>query len=89
MSCEWCRCELRSRRSREGGSAVDGGGWGVVDARAAELAGAWPPSGAHPVVIDDVYERFADAGVGVWSCVSGLQGVWRRGDEVFAEVGVG
>ncbi len=66
-----------------------GGEWGVVDARALELAGDWPPVGAEAVVVGDVYERLGDMGLEYGSAFQGLQGVWRRGDEVFAEVGLG
>jgi acyl transferase domain-containing protein/D-arabinose 1-dehydrogenase-like Zn-dependent alcohol dehydrogenase len=52
----------------------------------AELAGAWPPDGAEPVAIDDVYDRLADAGFRYGPAFQGLRAVWRRGDELFAEV---
>ncbi|MEU6118747.1 SDR family NAD(P)-dependent oxidoreductase [Streptomyces sp. NPDC047117] len=55
------------------------------------LRGAWPPAGATPVA-DDAdriaaeYARFAAAGVGYGPAFQGLRTVWRRGEEVFAEV---
>ena len=50
------------------------------------LAGAWPPAGAVPVGVDDLYESLADRGLEYGPVFQGLGGVWRRGDDVFAEV---
>ncbi|WP_433655213.1 type I polyketide synthase [Nocardia sp. CA-128927] len=46
----------------------------------------WPPVGAEPVDINDIYDRFADIGFEYGPTFRGLQAVWRRGAEVFAEV---
>ncbi|SFQ99930.1 Acyl transferase domain-containing protein [Lentzea waywayandensis] len=46
----------------------------------------WPPADAEPVPLDDVYGRAAERGFGYGPVFQGLQAVWRRGDEVFAEV---
>ncbi|MDA3662560.1 type I polyketide synthase [Mycobacterium xenopi] len=71
-----------------------GSGWtlhaeGRVAASAAipgtELS-AWPPAGAVPVDVADCYERLAARGYGYGPAFQGLTAVWRRGDEVFAEV---
>ena len=70
-------------------SGLDGSSWGVVDARALELAGAWPPPGAQPIALDDTYERFADIGIEYGPAFQGLHGVWRRGEDIFAEVALG
>ncbi|RMI40713.1 SDR family NAD(P)-dependent oxidoreductase [Streptomyces triticirhizae] len=51
-----------------------------------EVTGAWPPAGAVPVDAADTYDRFAEAGFAYGSTFRGLRDVWRRGDEVFAEV---
>ncbi len=61
----------------------------VVDARAVELGGTWPPPGAVAVDIDDAYERLIDAGLEYGPAFQGLRGVWRRGEEFFAEVALG
>jgi acyl transferase domain-containing protein/acyl carrier protein len=50
------------------------------------LEGAWPPPGADPVVIDDLYGRVAELGCVYGPVFQGLSAVWRDGDEVFAEV---
>ncbi|MGF2953416.1 acyltransferase domain-containing protein, partial [Mycobacterium sp. THU-M116] len=46
----------------------------------------WPPAGAVPVDIGDGYERLAERGYGYGPAFRGLTLMWRRGDEVFAEV---
>ncbi|UOX89173.1 type I polyketide synthase [Amycolatopsis sp. FBCC-B4732] len=46
----------------------------------------WPPADAEPVPLDDVYGRAADRGFAYGPVFQGLRAVWRRGDEVFAEV---
>ncbi|WP_156687849.1 type I polyketide synthase [Mycobacterium sp. Marseille-P9652] len=47
---------------------------------------AWPPAGATPVDVGDGYERLAERGYGYGPAFRGLTSMWRRGDEVFAEV---
>ncbi|WP_404828579.1 SDR family NAD(P)-dependent oxidoreductase [Spongiactinospora rosea] len=49
---------------------------------------AWPPPGATPVSIEGLYPRLAEAGYGYGPAFQGLRAVWRRGGEVFAEVGL-
>ncbi|PNG92158.1 Erythronolide synthase [Streptomyces malaysiensis] len=46
----------------------------------------WPPTGAVPVDIDAFYERLADHGYGYGPMFRGVRAVWRRGEEMFAEV---
>ncbi|WP_375489599.1 acyltransferase domain-containing protein, partial [uncultured Mycobacterium sp.] len=46
----------------------------------------WPPPGAAPLDVADCYERLAARGYGYGPAFQGLTAVWRRGDEVFAEV---
>ncbi|WP_411550939.1 type I polyketide synthase [Mycobacterium shinjukuense] len=48
----------------------------------------WPPAGAVPVQVADGYERLAARGYGYGPAFRGLTAMWRRGDEVFAEVGL-
>jgi acyl transferase domain-containing protein/acyl carrier protein len=47
---------------------------------------AWPPPGASPVPVDGLYEGLAERGYGYGPSFQGLKAVWRRGEEVFAEV---
>ncbi|MEU1999322.1 SDR family NAD(P)-dependent oxidoreductase [Nocardia gamkensis] len=46
----------------------------------------WPPVGALPVDVSDMYTEFADRGYGHGPLFQGLTALWRRDDEVFAEV---
>ncbi|MEX5636358.1 SDR family NAD(P)-dependent oxidoreductase [Parafrankia sp. FMc2] len=49
----------------------------------------WPPSGADEIDVSDLYPILADAGFGYGPAFQGLRRVWRRGDDVFAEVATG
>uniref|UniRef100_UPI0019010F4F type I polyketide synthase n=1 Tax=Streptomyces sp. NRRL S-646 TaxID=1463917 RepID=UPI0019010F4F len=50
----------------------------------------WPPTGAEPVEIGDLYERLAaDAGLEYGPAFRALTAVWRHGDDVYAEVALG
>ncbi|HWS92509.1 MAG TPA: acyltransferase domain-containing protein, partial [Mycobacterium sp.] len=74
--------------------AETGSGWllhaeGVLSAGSVEPGAdlsAWPPVGAVPVDVADGYERLAERGYGYGPAFRGLTSMWRRGDEVFAEV---
>jgi mycoketide-CoA synthase len=60
---------------------------GALEERATVFAdGVWPPAGAEVVGVDDLYGRLADRGYEYGPIFQGLQGVWRREGEVFAEV---
>ncbi|MEV0705457.1 SDR family NAD(P)-dependent oxidoreductase [Saccharopolyspora sp. NPDC050389] len=52
---------------------------------AANLA-AWPPAGAVPVDVGDLYDRLADHGFGYGPTFQGLHTAWRHGDDIYAEV---
>ncbi|WTW92289.1 SDR family NAD(P)-dependent oxidoreductase [Streptomycetaceae bacterium NBC_01309] len=47
---------------------------------------AWPPPGAESVDADDFYTSAAAAGYAYGPAFQGLRSVWRRDDEVFADV---
>ncbi|MEV0263453.1 type I polyketide synthase [Streptomyces sp. NPDC050617] len=47
---------------------------------------AWPPAGAEPIAVDDLYTRFGASGYGYGPAFQGLRAAWRRGTEVFTEV---
>jgi polyketide synthase 12 len=74
--------------------AETGSGWslhaeGVLRAGSVEPSvdlSVWPPVGAVPVDVGDGYERLAERGYGYGPAFRGLTSMWRRGDEVFAEV---
>ncbi|MFJ7153295.1 polyketide synthase dehydratase domain-containing protein, partial [Streptomyces sp. NPDC100445] len=52
---------------------------------AADLT-VWPPAGARPVDIAGGYELLARAGYGYGPVFQGVRALWRRGDDLFAEV---
>ncbi|MFF2851893.1 SDR family NAD(P)-dependent oxidoreductase, partial [Streptomyces sp. NPDC058001] len=54
-------------------------------AEAFDLA-VWPPVEAEPVSVEGFYEGLAASGYGYGPVFQGLRAVWRRGDELFAEV---
>ncbi|MFL5911049.1 MAG: SDR family NAD(P)-dependent oxidoreductase, partial [Gaiellaceae bacterium] len=47
---------------------------------------AWPPEGAEPVEVDFLYDRLAELGLGYGPAFQAVKSVWRRGDELFAEL---
>jgi acyl transferase domain-containing protein/acyl carrier protein len=47
---------------------------------------AWPPPGAEPADAGDVYAGLAGRGYAYGPALQNVRAVWRRGDEVFAEV---
>ncbi|MFJ4091792.1 type I polyketide synthase [Kitasatospora sp. NPDC089913] len=55
-------------------------------APAPDDAGAWPPPGAVPIPVDDLYERFDASGYGYGPAFRGLTTAWRRGEEILTEV---
>src|SRR5271156_1005779 len=46
----------------------------------------WPPEGATPVDVADGYQRLAARGYQYGPAFQGLTALWRRGEELFAEV---
>ncbi|MFF5521586.1 SDR family NAD(P)-dependent oxidoreductase [Streptomyces coeruleorubidus] len=46
----------------------------------------WPPEGAEAVDLTGAYAALADAGLAYGPAFQGVGAVWRRGDDVFAEV---
>ncbi|MGW2332243.1 type I polyketide synthase, partial [Streptomyces sp. NPDC001700] len=53
---------------------------------AADRLDVWPPAGAAPVDLGDVYAAMETRGYTYGPVFQGLRAAWRRGDEVFAEV---
>ncbi len=47
---------------------------------------AWPPPGARPLDISAGYERLAQVGYGYGATFQAVRAVWRRDEELFAEV---
>ncbi|MET9611091.1 type I polyketide synthase, partial [Streptomyces sp. NPDC006512] len=63
-----------------------GAGTNPEDAAGAVRPDSWPPAGASPLPLDDLYERMAQAGTGLGPAFHGIRAAWRRGEETFAEV---
>ncbi|MBS2966887.1 SDR family NAD(P)-dependent oxidoreductase [Actinocrinis puniceicyclus] len=63
---------------------------GFLAPAAEEAAGfdltAWPPQDAETVSAENLYDRLAGASLSYGDAFRGVQRVWRRGDEIFAEV---
>ncbi|BCK72970.1 hypothetical protein Srufu_069230 [Streptomyces libani subsp. rufus] len=49
-------------------------------------AAVWPPAGAEAVSVEGLYGELAAAGFEYGPVFGGVRAMWRRGDEVFAEV---
>ncbi|MGW2381842.1 type I polyketide synthase [Streptomyces sp. NPDC001658] len=47
---------------------------------------AWPPRGATRIDLSDAYDGLADGGLAYGPAFRGVRAVWRRGDDLFAEV---
>ncbi|GAA1957170.1 hypothetical protein GCM10009738_34070 [Kitasatospora viridis] len=45
----------------------------------------WPPEGAEPIDLGELYPRLAGVGYGYGEVFQGLRAAWRRGDDLFAE----
>ncbi|AZQ38053.1 SDR family NAD(P)-dependent oxidoreductase [Streptomyces cyaneochromogenes] len=57
-----------------------------ASAPAPEDLAAWPPADAVAEPLTDVYERLAHLGYAYGPAFQGLRGLWRRGDEIYAEL---
>src|ERR1700743_2260195 len=68
-------------RRRRGGRCT-----GTLAAEAGRDMSTWPPVGATPVDIDGLYDRLAAHGYGYGPAFQGLTAMWRRGDDIFADV---
>jgi acyl transferase domain-containing protein/thioesterase domain-containing protein/acyl carrier protein len=53
---------------------------------AQDVPAQWPPEGAEAVDLTGAYAALADAGLAYGPAFQGVDAVWRRGDDVFAEV---
>ncbi|QUH01514.1 SDR family NAD(P)-dependent oxidoreductase [Saccharopolyspora erythraea] len=78
---------LHSRPDEEDASWVQhANGHLAVSGGAGERLDVWPPAEASEVDLDGLYERLADTGFAYGPAFQALGAVWRRGDELFAEV---
>ncbi|MCQ9134480.1 SDR family NAD(P)-dependent oxidoreductase [Streptomyces hilarionis] len=82
------------RRAVSVHAAAEGGEWvrhaeGALSEKSAPTgfeAAPWPPEGAREIALGDVYADLAARGYDYGPAFQGLTALWRRGDEVFAEV---
>ena len=58
----------------------------LTGAAAEPAMDAWPPADAMPVSLDGLYAGLRDIGLEYGPAFQALQAVWRRGDDLFAEV---
>ncbi|MEU4932390.1 type I polyketide synthase, partial [Streptomyces yokosukanensis] len=58
----------------------------VTAAQAAPGPEVWPPAGAEPLDVSDLYELFAAGGYAYGPVFRNLRAAWRLGDELFAEL---
>ncbi|PJI99794.1 acyl transferase domain-containing protein [Streptomyces sp. 2333.5] len=47
---------------------------------------AWPPAGAVPVPVDDLYLRLTEGGVDYGPSFRGLRAAWRLGEDFYADI---
>ncbi|WP_373321768.1 type I polyketide synthase [Micromonospora okii] len=74
----------------DGGEAWTRHATGVLSAAPAPAPGfdfaAWPPPGAQRVEVGDFYADLVERGYAYGPAFQGVRTVWRRGEEVFADV---
>ncbi|WP_239394548.1 polyketide synthase dehydratase domain-containing protein, partial [Frankia sp. CiP3] len=63
-----------------------GGFLGTGAAAASSALNEWPPQGADPVDVGEIYQDLATAGLPYGPLFQGLRAAWRRDREIFAEV---
>nr|WP_239405329.1 type I polyketide synthase [Frankia sp. Cj3] len=63
-----------------------GGFLGTGAAAASAALNEWPPQGADPVDVGEIYQDLATAGLPYGPLFQGLRAAWRRDREIFAEV---
>ncbi|MFI7195450.1 type I polyketide synthase [Nocardia nova] len=57
----------------------------AVPALDEQLDADWPPAGASPVEVGELYSRLSEQGYEYGAAFRGLRRMWRRGEETFAE----
>ncbi len=84
-----------SIHSRSEAQAEDGAGeWalhatGTLSAEAPvtpEPLSSWPPAGAEPIEVSDLYERLSEIGFQYGPAFQGVSAAWQEGEEIYAEV---
>ena len=49
-------------------------------------AETWPPTGAEPLDVEELYDRLGAVGFAYGPAFTGIRAAWRRGGEIFTEV---
>jgi len=88
------RCEVSIHSRQEGTEEGEEAEWvhhaqGTLSpevAPAPEPFDAWPPDGAEPVEVADLYQHLAGAGIEYGPAFQGLTAAWRDGETIYAEV---
>ncbi|MFF1309182.1 acyltransferase domain-containing protein, partial [Streptomyces sp. NPDC058307] len=57
----------------------------AADSPVPEPVVQWPPTGAEPIPLDDVYDHLAERGYGYGPAFQGLRSVWRIGEAIYTE----
>ncbi|MGA9284681.1 MAG: SDR family NAD(P)-dependent oxidoreductase [Solirubrobacteraceae bacterium] len=80
--------ELDRRWTRHASGVVSPRGAGEENPWGSDtaLAGEWPPPGAEPLGVEDLYEGLSEHGFDYGAAFQGVRAAWRRGRELFAEV---
>jgi acyl transferase domain-containing protein/acyl carrier protein len=66
--------------------ALSGGPTSLEEKAGAFAVESWPPSGAEPVPVADVYDYFARLGLDYGPAFLGIRAAWRSDGQAFAEV---
>ncbi len=85
-SSEWVCHAIGSLVAAEYDGGVEFAGGVDRDGVVSGDEGAWPPAGAEPVSVEDVYDELAERGLDYGPVFQGLARAWQSGNEVFAEV---
>jgi candicidin polyketide synthase FscC len=81
------RCTIHSRADATRDWTLHAEGVLSVDVPADEFDfSAWPPPGAEPWSADEMYRELAAQGFDYGPPFRGVRSVWKRGEEIFAEV---
>jgi NAD(P)-dependent dehydrogenase (short-subunit alcohol dehydrogenase family)/acyl carrier protein len=79
----WTR---HARGMLAGVEAVSGGATRLEEKAGDFAVESWPPRGAEPVSVEDLYDYFAGLGLDYGPAFMGIRAAWRSEDQAFAEV---
>jgi len=79
------RLEVEVDAEAEEWSLNASGSLGLERACPAADLGQWPPPGAEPIEVEEIYDRMVELGVDYGPAFEGVKAAWRQGSELFAE----